>query len=188
MIVFISGCAGFGVKSTPPGAEVFFNNQSTGKLTPAKFYLRDMPCGDYDITLKKDGYKTATNIRKIRIEVSGISIFMSVLNAPIGPIMEMFGGQWKDVYANREDGSFKGRPFRIKYQLEPIKDESKSIEHEPGIADPAYKNIKGICLMNGKIIEGQILSIKNMVLKIQTKDGQILSYSFEKDIKQLITK
>lgn len=57
----------------------------------------------------------------------------------------------------------------------------------PGIADPLYKNVRGVCLMDGQIIEGQILGIENLILKIQTKDGRILSYSFEKEVKRLIT-
>jgi len=54
------------------------------------------------------------------------------------------------------------------------------------IADPSYKNVRGVLLMNGEIIEGQVLSIKNLFLRIQTKDGQVLTFSFEREIRQLI--
>ncbi len=51
-----------------------------------------------------------------------------------------------------------------------------------------YEGIKGIVLKNGKVIEGQIISIDdNDVLKIRTKDGKILSYSFMKEVKEYIT-
>jgi len=51
-----------------------------------------------------------------------------------------------------------------------------------------YKGIKGIVLKNGKVIEGQIISIDdNDVLKIRTKEGKILSYSFMKEVKEYIT-
>jgi hypothetical protein len=51
-----------------------------------------------------------------------------------------------------------------------------------------YEGIKGIVLKNGKVIEGQIISIDdNDVLKIQTKEGKILSYSFMKEVKEYIT-
>jgi hypothetical protein len=43
-----------------------------------------------------------------------------------------------------------------------------------------YEEIKGIVLKNGKVIEGQIISVYDDVLKIRTKDGKILSYSFMK--------
>jgi hypothetical protein len=44
-----------------------------------------------------------------------------------------------------------------------------------------YEGIKGIVLKNGKVIEGQIISIDdNDVLKIRTKDGKIFSYPFMK--------
>jgi hypothetical protein len=51
-----------------------------------------------------------------------------------------------------------------------------------------YSGIKGIILTNGKVIKGKILSIdSNDVLKIRTIDGEILSFSFMKDIKNYIT-
>jgi hypothetical protein len=50
-----------------------------------------------------------------------------------------------------------------------------------------YEGIKGIVLNNGKVIKGQIISVDdNDVLKIRTKDGKILSYSFMK-VKKYIT-
>jgi cell division septation protein DedD len=49
-----------------------------------------------------------------------------------------------------------------------------------------YKRIKGIILKNGKVVKGQIISIHNNVLKIRTKRGKILSYSFMK-VKKYIT-
>jgi len=42
-------------------------------------------------------------------------------------------------------------------------------------------------LKNGKVIKGQILSVYNDVLKIRTKEGKILSYSFMNDVKEYIT-
>ncbi len=51
-----------------------------------------------------------------------------------------------------------------------------------------YEGIKGIVLKNGKVIKGQIISIDdNDVLKIRTKGGKILSYSFMKEVKEYIT-
>src|SRR5208283_4307615 len=43
-----------------------------------------------------------------------------------------------------------------------------------------YDGIRGIVLKNGKVIKGQIISIDNDVLKIRTKKGKILTYSFMK--------
>jgi len=43
-----------------------------------------------------------------------------------------------------------------------------------------YKGINGIVLKNGKVVKGQIISVYNDVLKIRTKRGKILSYSFMK--------
>jgi len=50
-----------------------------------------------------------------------------------------------------------------------------------------YKGIKGIVLKNDDVIQGQILSIDNDVLKIRTKEGNVLSYSFMNDVKKYIT-
>jgi tetratricopeptide (TPR) repeat protein len=56
-------------------------------------------------------------------------------------------------------------------------------------AEQSYKGIKGITgieLINGKVIEGQIISMNPDTVKIRTKDGNILSYDFKKEIKRLI--
>jgi hypothetical protein len=50
-----------------------------------------------------------------------------------------------------------------------------------------YEGIKGIVLTNGEVIEGQIISVYDDVLKIRSKDGKIFSYSFMK-VKEYITK
>ena len=51
-----------------------------------------------------------------------------------------------------------------------------------------YDGIKGIVLNNGRTIKGQIISIDdNDVLKIRTRSGRILTYSFTKDVKEYIT-
>jgi hypothetical protein len=52
-----------------------------------------------------------------------------------------------------------------------------------------YSGVEGIVLKNGKVIKGQIISIdENDVLKIRTRQGKILSYSFTKDVREYITK
>ena len=51
-----------------------------------------------------------------------------------------------------------------------------------------YDGVKGIVLKNGRIIKGRIISIDdNDVLKIRTRGGRILSYSFTRDVKEYIT-
>jgi hypothetical protein len=53
-------------------------------------------------------------------------------------------------------------------------------------ADQHYKGIKGIVLMNGNKIEGQIISMSPDTVKIRTKDGNILSYDFKKEVERFI--
>jgi hypothetical protein len=50
-----------------------------------------------------------------------------------------------------------------------------------------YEGIKGIVLKNGKVVKGQIISVYDDVLKIRTKKGKILSYSFINEVKEYIT-
>ncbi len=51
-----------------------------------------------------------------------------------------------------------------------------------------YGGVKAIVLKNGDVIEGQITSIDNGVLKIRTKEGRILPFSFINDVKKYIMK
>lgn len=53
-------------------------------------------------------------------------------------------------------------------------------------ASPSYNSIKGIVLTNGNIVEGQILNISTNAVIIRTKDGKVLSYSFEKEVRRFI--
>jgi hypothetical protein len=54
------------------------------------------------------------------------------------------------------------------------------------VADQSYKGIKGIVLYDGKVIEGQIISMNAEIVKIRTKDGNVLSYSFIKEVECFI--
>ncbi len=63
----------------------------------------------------------------------------------------------------------------------------KNIE-PPTEADDSYKGIKAIVLKNGNVIEGKILSMDPEIVKIRTKDGKVLSYSFKNDVQTFITK
>jgi len=55
------------------------------------------------------------------------------------------------------------------------------------VSEQRYKGIKGIVLQDGKVIEGQIIFMSADIVKIRTKDGQISSYSFMKELQYFIT-
>jgi hypothetical protein len=57
----------------------------------------------------------------------------------------------------------------------------------PVHGDPRYAEIRGIVLKNGDVIKGRILDMNIDTVKIQTKDGTILSYSFIKEVEKFIT-
>jgi hypothetical protein len=69
----------------------------------------------------------------------------------------------------------------IESNLQIVKSMPSAIE-----ADQKHKEIKGIVLIDGNIIEGQILNISSSAVIIRTKDGKVLSYSFEKEVKGFI--
>jgi Tol biopolymer transport system component len=52
--------------------------------------------------------------------------------------------------------------------------------------DQRHKEIKGIVLNDGNVIEGQILNISANAVIIRTKDGKVLSYSFEKEVRGFV--
>jgi len=52
--------------------------------------------------------------------------------------------------------------------------------------DQKHKEIKGIVLNDGNVIEGQILNISSNAVIIRTKDGKVSSYSFEKEVRGFV--
>jgi len=52
--------------------------------------------------------------------------------------------------------------------------------------DQRHKEIKGIVLNDGNVIEGQILNISAHAVIIRTKDGKVSSYSFEKEVRGFV--
>jgi hypothetical protein len=54
-------------------------------------------------------------------------------------------------------------------------------------ADQRFKEIKGIVLMTGEVIKGQIISLNADIVRIRTRDGKDLSYNFAKEVQNLVT-
>jgi hypothetical protein len=67
-------------------------------------------------------------------------------------------------------------------QYQPLREKA-----QPSVdANQRYiQGLKGIVLMNGDVIEGRIISVGSTV-KIRTKDGKVLSYSFADEVRSLI--
>jgi len=53
--------------------------------------------------------------------------------------------------------------------------------------DSGITGLKGIELRNGDVIEGQVISVDFDIVKIRTKDGKVLLYSFTKEFRWFIT-
>jgi hypothetical protein len=56
----------------------------------------------------------------------------------------------------------------------------------PNYEDQKYKNIRGIVLYNGDVIGGQIIRLNAQTVMIRTKDGNVSSYSVEREVKSFI--
>lgn len=54
------------------------------------------------------------------------------------------------------------------------------------VPDQCYKEIKGIVLMNGEKIEGQIIILNADRIVIRTKDGTVSCYDFMKEVQNFI--
>jgi hypothetical protein len=50
----------------------------------------------------------------------------------------------------------------------------------------AIEGLSGVELKDGNVIKGQVISFNGDVVKIRTKDGKILTYSFVKDIQMFL--
>ena len=52
--------------------------------------------------------------------------------------------------------------------------------------DQRHKEIKGIVLNDGNVIEGQILKMNTDTVMIQTEDGRVSTYFFEKEVRGFV--
>jgi hypothetical protein len=94
----------------------------------------------------------------------------------------------QDQLLKPEKDEVKNPPKTAPALKNPVKQTPMPVERiKPSIKEEQnYKGIMGIALMNGKIIEGQVVSMNTDIIKIRTKDGIVLSYDFKKDVKNLI--
>lgn len=79
----------------------------------------------------------------------------------------------------REKGEEEVRP-------EPASEPASESQRSEVVIDPCYKDIKGIILMNGEKIEGQIIIMNTDRIVIRTKDGKVSCYDFIKEVQNFI--
>ena len=72
----------------------------------------------------------------------------------------------------------------------PERQSQPSVENDKASveADPQYKKMRGIELMSGEVIEGEIICVNTDIVKIRAKDGKVVSYSFKKEVMRFIEK
>jgi len=88
----------------------------------------------------------------------------------------------KNESAQKPEKKIEVASQKIKLEQEPENETERAIDTRH-----YYDGIAGIVLKNGKVVKGQIISIDdNDVLKIRTRSGKILFYSFTRDVREYI--
>ncbi|MCX7806730.1 MAG: PEGA domain-containing protein [Planctomycetota bacterium] len=100
-VVCLAGCGPrIEVRSSPPGAKILCNGKDTGKVTPHKFEVNDLPCGQHVFSVVKDGYNTITPPQASRVKVSTSKIVWSAIFPPLA-IAFAAGDNWKTAKPKR---------------------------------------------------------------------------------------
>lgn len=142
-----TSCSSVRIASRPAGAKIYFNGEDTGLLTPAAVRVTQLPKGDLDIELRKDGYIPDGRQMSVRTSVGKIicSIFPPVL-------IDAACDKWRTV-----------RPGRVSLRLKPV-------PAEPGFAPVQIAN------MEEKLTQLDQLRDKNIITEeeYQQKRQQII--------------
>jgi hypothetical protein len=100
-------------------------------------------------------------------------------------LLDQFKKDKNNTRLRKEKAKIPIRKDKVK-----ITEKDISVTKRPVDSEKHYKAIggglKGIKLNDGDVIEGQIISFSGDTVKIRTKDGKILTYSFIKDIQMFI--
>lgn len=201
---FLSGCASIvsksnwpvSIQTNPTGANCLISKESEAPLhtgtTPISLNL-DSSAGffqpaKYKIKCTKEGYQNGSS--EFSANLNGWYIGNILVGGLIGWLIvdPATGAMWKldeTVIINLAEDKSISAIDRTRNKV-PEKTTESSMEAKTNYE--AIKGLKGIELMNGHIIEGQVVSISADIVKIRTKDGTVSSYSFVEDVKGFITK
>jgi len=83
--------------SDPSGAMITMNGEPTGQVTPSRLYIRNIPLGDYMVSVCKEGYRTLTPPQPVYVSVAPGSIITTVIFGitPFPWIKNLAGNRWK---------------------------------------------------------------------------------------------
>ena len=99
--ILASGCMSIPVDSSPQGARLILDGVDTGKTTPTKLLVRDLPNGTHTVTVRKQGYRTVTPPQTLQIRVSvGAIVGSAILPFPVA-ICEAIDPHWKKPVPRR---------------------------------------------------------------------------------------
>lgn len=114
--------------------------------------------------------------------VSGDTLFMVMMYANTPYYMAKL-----DFKNNRLSGSYyysKDKDLEAPYPMTLIR--KTSPEHSKAEAPSPYKDFKGIILQDGQVVYGIIIRLNSKTVKILTPEGNVLSYDFIKDVRDLL--
>ena len=98
--VLVAGCRSILIDSNPPGAKILIDNHDTKKITPSVYSPRHFVTGEYKVTVKKEGYSTITPPQNLRVKVSGMEIFLSIVVPPFF-FKNLLHNRWKTAWPRR---------------------------------------------------------------------------------------
>jgi len=120
-----------------------------------------------------------TNPEALPVLASGIGI--GQWNPPVSMVIGFEETDGKTIARARMHRSVSSKDGRRNIALQSLAACRDSARHY-------YDGVRGIVLTTGEVIEGQIISIEDDELKLRTKDGRILFYSFIHDVKRYLMK
>jgi PEGA domain len=137
-LLVLCGCTGFQVKSNPVGAQVIMDGTETGKVTPAKLLIRDIPRGQHTITVQKEGFDTVTPPWELVVKTHPgtivASIVMSLVATPLIIIGVACDTQFKGVYSQPD--VHRKPPFELVPKKAPVQAAPKDNLKPEGSATP----------------------------------------------------
>lgn len=190
---FISGCTAMTtISSKQSNVSLRIENQTFSSL-PAKNEFPVTTFGPYVYLAEKEGYDPLYGILPLSVDIGSV-ILDSLLFAPalFFNVRYVFPYYEIDIDKKLIRFSHDGRQW-WESNVSPEETEQAKAYFKEASKREAQKNPKstgfaGIELINGNIIEGQIISMNADTIIIRTTDGKESSYSFIKDVYRFIQK
>ena len=174
--ILLTGCsAGFVTMESTLKEEPFATQTMRGNIAEAT------KCVDqyWKKSVLPEGAWWKTNPESLPVLASGVGF--NRWQPPVSLVIAFSEADGKTIaraHMHRNISSKDGRRGIAVKSLDACRESSSSY----------YDSVKAIVLTTGDVVEGQIIGIDDDELKIRTKDGRILFFSFMNDVKKYIMK